>query len=117
MIDQPSNTTAGMRTIVAVCVLVGACFRLYHLGNKTCWFDETWTSAHITGHRIGDFIRTVADGDRFTAGSLQQYVKPDADMSLTKTVRLLAQSDAKTKRAWEKFRTAQTKKVLKAKLP
>jgi 5-(carboxyamino)imidazole ribonucleotide mutase len=30
---------------------------------------------------------------------------------------LLAQSDAKTKRAWEKFRAAQTRKVLKAKLP
>jgi len=30
---------------------------------------------------------------------------------------LLAQSDAKTKRAWENFRAAQTKKVLKTKLP
>jgi 5-(carboxyamino)imidazole ribonucleotide mutase len=30
---------------------------------------------------------------------------------------LLAQSDPKTKRAWEKFRAAQTAKVLKAKLP
>ncbi len=30
---------------------------------------------------------------------------------------LLAQSDAKTKRAWEKFRAAQTKKVLKMRLP
>lgn len=30
---------------------------------------------------------------------------------------LLAQSDRQTKRAWEKFRTTQTKKVLKAKLP
>jgi len=30
---------------------------------------------------------------------------------------LLAQSDVKTKRAWAKFRAAQTKKVLKAKLP
>ena len=30
---------------------------------------------------------------------------------------LLAQSDAKTKRAWEKFRATQTKKILKAKLP
>lgn len=30
---------------------------------------------------------------------------------------LLAQSDVKTKRAWEKFRADQTKKVLKAKLP
>jgi 5-(carboxyamino)imidazole ribonucleotide mutase len=30
---------------------------------------------------------------------------------------LLAQGDAKTRRAWRKFRTAQTAKVLKAKLP
>jgi 5-(carboxyamino)imidazole ribonucleotide mutase len=30
---------------------------------------------------------------------------------------LLAQSDAKTKRAWKNFRAAQTSKVLKAKLP
>ncbi len=30
---------------------------------------------------------------------------------------LLAQSDPKTKRAWEKFRAAQTRKVLKTKLP
>jgi len=30
---------------------------------------------------------------------------------------LLAQSDPKTKRAWEKFRATQTKKVLKTKLP
>lgn len=30
---------------------------------------------------------------------------------------LLAQSDVKTKRAWEKFRAAQTEKVLKAELP
>ena len=30
---------------------------------------------------------------------------------------LLAQSDAKTQRAWKNFRTAQTAKVLKAKLP
>ncbi|HEX2861875.1 MAG TPA: 5-(carboxyamino)imidazole ribonucleotide mutase [Lacunisphaera sp.] len=30
---------------------------------------------------------------------------------------LLAQSDARTQREWKKFRTAQTKKVLKAKLP
>ena len=30
---------------------------------------------------------------------------------------LLAQSDARTTRAWKKFRTAQTKKILKAKLP
>jgi 5-(carboxyamino)imidazole ribonucleotide mutase len=30
---------------------------------------------------------------------------------------LLAQSDAKTRRAWKNFRTAQTKKVLKARLP
>jgi 5-(carboxyamino)imidazole ribonucleotide mutase len=29
---------------------------------------------------------------------------------------LLAQSDAKTKRAWEDFRRAQTKKVLKARI-
>jgi 5-(carboxyamino)imidazole ribonucleotide mutase len=29
---------------------------------------------------------------------------------------LLAQSDTKTKRAWEKFRTAQTQKVLKARI-
>jgi len=30
---------------------------------------------------------------------------------------LLAQGDAKTKRAWEKFRAAQTRKILKTKLP
>ena len=30
---------------------------------------------------------------------------------------LLAQSDARTRRAWKNFRTAQTNKVLKAKLP
>jgi 5-(carboxyamino)imidazole ribonucleotide mutase len=30
---------------------------------------------------------------------------------------LLGQSDAKTRRAWEKFRAAQTRKVLRAKLP
>lgn len=30
---------------------------------------------------------------------------------------LLAQSDVKTKKAWEKFRAAQTEKVLKAELP
>ena len=30
---------------------------------------------------------------------------------------LLAQGDAKTKRAWHKFRATQTKKILKAKLP
>jgi len=30
---------------------------------------------------------------------------------------LLAQSDPKTKRAWEKFRAAQTRKVLKTRLP
>ena len=30
---------------------------------------------------------------------------------------LLAQSDVKTKRAWEKFRVVQTGKILKAKLP
>jgi 5-(carboxyamino)imidazole ribonucleotide mutase len=30
---------------------------------------------------------------------------------------LLAQSDPKTKKAWAAFRTAQTKKVLKTKLP
>ncbi len=30
---------------------------------------------------------------------------------------VLAQGDAKTQAAWKKFRTAQTKKVLKAKLP
>jgi len=30
---------------------------------------------------------------------------------------LLAQSDPKTRRAWKKFRTTQTKKVLKARLP
>jgi 5-(carboxyamino)imidazole ribonucleotide mutase len=30
---------------------------------------------------------------------------------------LLAQSDPKTKRAWEKFRVTQTRKVLKTKLP
>jgi 5-(carboxyamino)imidazole ribonucleotide mutase len=33
------------------------------------------------------------------------------------TASLLAQSDAPTRRAWKNFRTAQTNKVLKAKLP
>jgi 5-(carboxyamino)imidazole ribonucleotide mutase len=43
--------------------------------------------------------------------------KPGAINAALFAASLLAQSDQKTKRAWEKFRTAQTKKVLKAKLP
>ena len=43
--------------------------------------------------------------------------KPGAINAALFAASLLAQSDGKTKRAWGKFRTAQTKKVLKAKLP
>src|SRR3954466_3785073 len=43
--------------------------------------------------------------------------KPGAINAALFAASLLAQSDRATKRAWEKFRTAQTKKVLTAKLP
>ena len=43
--------------------------------------------------------------------------KPGAINAALFAASLLAQSDAQTKRAWEKFRATQTKKVLKAKLP
>ncbi|MBL9218446.1 MAG: 5-(carboxyamino)imidazole ribonucleotide mutase [Opitutaceae bacterium] len=43
--------------------------------------------------------------------------KPGAINAALFAASLLAQSDKKTKRAWEKFRAAQTKKVLKTKLP
>ncbi len=43
--------------------------------------------------------------------------KPGAINAALFAASLLAQSDNKTKRAWEKFRAAQTRKVLKTKLP
>jgi 5-(carboxyamino)imidazole ribonucleotide mutase len=43
--------------------------------------------------------------------------KPGAINAALFAASLLAQSDAGTRRAWQKFRTAQTAKVLKAKLP
>src|SRR3954466_13405953 len=43
--------------------------------------------------------------------------KPGAINAALFAASLLEQSDKKTKRAWEKFRSAQTKKVLKSKLP
>ena len=43
--------------------------------------------------------------------------KPGAINAALFAASLLAQSDDRTKRAWEKFRTTQTKKILKAKLP
>lgn len=43
--------------------------------------------------------------------------KPGAINAALFAASLLSQSDRKTKRAWEKFRAAQTKKVLKSKLP
>jgi 5-(carboxyamino)imidazole ribonucleotide mutase len=43
--------------------------------------------------------------------------KPGAINAALFAASLLAQSDKKTKSAWEKFRAAQTRKVLKAKLP
>jgi 5-(carboxyamino)imidazole ribonucleotide mutase len=43
--------------------------------------------------------------------------KPGAINAALFAASLLAQSDPRTKRAWEKFRAAQTKKVLQARLP
>ena len=43
--------------------------------------------------------------------------KPGAINAALFAASLLAQSDPQTKRAWAKFRSAQTRKVLKAKLP
>ncbi len=43
--------------------------------------------------------------------------KPGAINAALFAASLLAQSDAKTKRAWQQFRAAQTRKVLQAKLP
>ncbi len=43
--------------------------------------------------------------------------KPGAINAALFAASLLAQSDKHTKRAWQQFRTAQTKKVLKSKLP
>lgn len=43
--------------------------------------------------------------------------KPGAINAALFAASLLAQSDAKTRRAWRKFRAAQTKKILKTKLP
>lgn len=43
--------------------------------------------------------------------------KPGAINAALFAASLLAQSDVKTQRAWKKFRTTQTKKILQAKLP
>jgi len=43
--------------------------------------------------------------------------KPGAINAALFAASLLAQSDAGTKRAWQKYRTEQTRKVMKAKLP
>jgi 5-(carboxyamino)imidazole ribonucleotide mutase len=43
--------------------------------------------------------------------------KPGAINAALFAASLLAQSDPKTRRAWEKFRATQTKKILKARLP
>jgi 5-(carboxyamino)imidazole ribonucleotide mutase len=43
--------------------------------------------------------------------------KPGAINAALFAASLLAQGDAKTRRAWEKFRVKQTAKVLDAKLP
>ena len=43
--------------------------------------------------------------------------KPGAINAALFAASLLAQGDAKTRRAWHKFRTTQTKKILKARLP
>jgi 5-(carboxyamino)imidazole ribonucleotide mutase len=43
--------------------------------------------------------------------------KPGAINAALFAASLLAQSDAKTRRAWEKYRASQTAKVLDSKLP
>jgi uncharacterized membrane protein len=80
--------------VLALCFGVGTCLRLYRLGHKTFWFDETWTAAHVTGHALADAERDLPAGAVRRASELAQYGRTDRPPSLARTMGLIAQTDA-----------------------
>ena len=70
------------------------------------------------GNAEGDILVATHNGDRrpLTDAGLGQVLRANR-AGAREWAGLLAQSDAKTKRAWKSFRAKQTAKVLKAKLP
>jgi len=64
-----------------------------------------------------DSLLSIAQMPGGVPGATFAIGRPGAINAALFAASLLAQSDAKTRRAWEKFRAAQTKKILKSKLP
>ncbi|HEY7088650.1 MAG TPA: glycosyltransferase family 39 protein [Tepidisphaeraceae bacterium] len=79
--------------LCAVCVAVGVFFRLYRLGYEYIWYDETWTIAHIFGHRISRAGEEMFTNRTATPEELRKYTNYDASSTMMATVRRLAGTD------------------------
>lgn len=81
-----------LRRFAAILLALGVCFRLYNLGEKVYWHDETMTSLRLSGYTQPEFVAQVYDGQtRSAATLLEQYQYPNPTRGWPETWRALAQ--------------------------
>ncbi|MEO0408216.1 MAG: glycosyltransferase family 39 protein [Cyanobacteria bacterium P01_A01_bin.135] len=81
-----------LRIFVVTLLVLGVCFRLYNLGGKVYWYDETMTSLRISGYTQPQFIAQLYDGQtNSTADLLERYQYPNASRGWQETWQALAQ--------------------------
>jgi uncharacterized membrane protein len=57
-------------------LLLGICFRFYHLDRKVYWLDEARTSLRMSGYTQTELVQEVFTGKITTAAQLQTYQRP-----------------------------------------
>jgi uncharacterized membrane protein len=77
--------------IVSILVL-GVCFRFFHLDRKVYWYDEVFTSFRIFGYTETEVIQQVSASPIVSVEDLQQY-QHDSGRNLINTIQSLATED------------------------
>ncbi|MGF1513886.1 MAG: glycosyltransferase family 39 protein [Elainellaceae cyanobacterium] len=81
-----------LRNFVVILLVLGVFFRLYQLGGKVYWHDETMTSLRISGYTQSQFIQQVYGGETLSAGELlARYQYPNEARGWDETWQALAE--------------------------
>ncbi len=81
-----------LRLFVAVVLVIGICFRFYHLDHKIYWVDEVNTSLRVAGYKKSTFHRRFPTGEPMAIAQLQKFQSLSPERGWGDTVNALAEN-------------------------
>jgi uncharacterized membrane protein len=64
------------RSLLVIALILGICFRFYHLGHKIFWGDEVFTAMRASGYTATEVVDRTYTGQVLSLAELHQYQHP-----------------------------------------